>query len=107
MSPSDSPQTWLAALCLVAGIGIVRSDRCDVSLSRSVRLGTVIFWQSSKPLDLVPPLPDGTNDEEQPEQALPITAVQVSVTAFVHAMVVADGWIGQPVGIVRPPCPVL
>jgi hypothetical protein len=88
----------------IIGCGIVRSDRCDVWLSRSVGLGTVIFWQSSKPLDLV--LLFLTERMMRTARAGPSdNSRSGSVTAFACMLwSVADGWISQRVGIVRPPC---
>lgn len=93
MGISDAPQTWLAsALCLL-GVGIlelynptggaIKMGFGDVlSLLQAIGFGTSFF--------LTERMMHG-----QPDQALPITAVQVSTTAFLCMVwCFVDGWIG-------------
>jgi drug/metabolite transporter (DMT)-like permease len=101
MSPRDSPQTWLAATLCLVGVGVLelydptgvtsaaesfgQVGYCDfLAIFQAIGFGTSFFLTERMM-------------RKQPEQALPITAVQVSVTAFVCMLwSVADGWIGQP-----------
>eukprot|EP00565_Helicotheca_tamesis_P007585 CAMPEP_0185732822 /NCGR_PEP_ID=MMETSP1171-20130828/17613_1 /TAXON_ID=374046 /ORGANISM="Helicotheca tamensis, Strain CCMP826" /LENGTH=381 /DNA_ID=CAMNT_0028402405 /DNA_START=320 /DNA_END=1465 /DNA_ORIENTATION=+ len=98
MGLKDAPQTWLAAtLCLVgvavlelydpAGGGAAVFDQIGfgdvLALLQAVGFGTSFF--------LTERMMRG-----QPDQALPITAVQVSTTALIcFIWCISDGWIGQ------------
>jgi hypothetical protein len=95
MGLKDAPQIWLAATLCIAGVGVLElydptgagldTGWGDVlSILQAVGFGTSFF--------LTERMMRG-----QPEQALPITAVQVSVSALVcFFWCLADGWIGQP-----------
>jgi hypothetical protein len=95
MGLKDAPQIWLAATLCIAGVGVLElydptgagldTGWGDVlSILQAVGFGTSFF--------LTERMMRG-----QPEQALPITAVQVSVSALVcFVWCLADGWIGQP-----------
>jgi len=96
MGLKDAPQVWLAASLCISGVGILELydpsgngdlefGFCDiVALLQSVGFGTSFFITERMM-------------RRQPDQALPITAVQVSVTAFLSMIwCFADGWIGQP-----------
>jgi drug/metabolite transporter (DMT)-like permease len=101
MSPADSPQTWLAATLCLVGVGVLELYDPTGVTSAADAFGQVGFCDF---LALFQAIGFGTSFfltermmRIQPEQALPITAVQVSVTAFVCMLwSVADGWIGQP-----------
>ena len=95
MGLRDAPQTWLAATLCLLGVGILElydpsgTGVLDVgwgdvlALLQAVGFGTSFF--------LTERMMRG-----QPEQALPITAVQVSVTAFICMIwCFADGWMFQ------------
>ena len=92
----DAPQTWLAAILCILGVGILElydpsgAGVLDVgwgdalAILQAVGFGTSFF--------LTERMMRG-----QPDQALPITAVQVSVTAFICMLwCFADGWMFQP-----------
>mmetsp|Transcript_10676 Transcript_10676/g.14968 ORF Transcript_10676/g.14968 Transcript_10676/m.14968 type:complete len:424 (-) Transcript_10676:47-1318(-) len=96
MSLRDQPQTWLAATLCIIGVGILElydptgAGQLEVgwgdvlSLLQAVGFGTSFF--------LTERMMRG-----QPDQALPITAVQVSTTALICMFwCIGDGWIGQP-----------
>jgi len=96
MGIKDQPQKWLAALLCISGVGILElydptgSGAIDVgfgdvlALLQAVGFGTSFF--------LTERMMRG-----QPDQALPITAVQVSVSSLVCMVwCLGDGWIGQP-----------
>eukprot|EP00555_Chaetoceros_dichaeta_P015509 CAMPEP_0198274700 /NCGR_PEP_ID=MMETSP1447-20131203/61426_1 /TAXON_ID=420782 /ORGANISM="Chaetoceros dichaeta, Strain CCMP1751" /LENGTH=431 /DNA_ID=CAMNT_0043969027 /DNA_START=30 /DNA_END=1325 /DNA_ORIENTATION=+ len=96
MGVKEQPQKWLAAFLCISGVGILElydptgSGVLDVgfgdvlALLQAVGFGTSFF--------LTERMMRG-----QPDQALPITAVQVSVSALVCMIwCISDGWIGQP-----------
>jgi drug/metabolite transporter (DMT)-like permease len=101
MGMKDAPQTWLAAaLCLsgVAALELFDSNTNTFSLALLSKLGT------GDALSLVQAVGFGTSVflsekmmKKEPDQALPITAGLVSVTAF-FAMLwcFSDGWMTQP-----------
>ena len=101
MGMKDAPQTWLAAaLCLsgVAALELFDSNTNTFSLALLSKLGT------GDALSLVQAVGFGTSVflsekmmKKEPDQALPITAGLVSVTAF-FAMIwcFSDGWMTQP-----------
>lgn len=94
MSIRDAPQTWLAATLCLLGVGVLELyDPSGAGLEvgwgdilaifQAIGFGTSFF--------LTERMMRG-----QPEQALPITAVQVSVTAFICMVwCFADGWMFQ------------
>lgn len=98
MSLQKSPQTWLAATLCIVGVGILElynpsADATNIftqvgfgdvlAILQAVGFGTSFFITERMM-------------RGQPEQALPITAVQVSVTAFICMIwCLSDGWIGQ------------
>ena len=95
----QAPQVWLAAVLCLTGVGVLelwdpagaaageasRFSFGDIlALLQAVGFGTSFF--------LTERMMRG-----QPDQALPITAVQVSTTALIClAWSMADGWMGQP-----------
>lgn len=99
MSLSEQPQTWLAAALCILGVGILElydptgaTAASDVfsqigvgdglAILQAVGFGTS-FFLTERMMTRVP------------GQALPITAVQVSVTAFLCMIwSLADGWVG-------------
>lgn len=99
MSLSNAPQTWLAATLCILGVGILElydptgaTAASDVfsqigvgdglAILQAVGFGTS-FFLTERMMTRVP------------GQALPITAVQVSVTALLcMAWSVSDGWVG-------------
>jgi drug/metabolite transporter (DMT)-like permease len=97
MGVQQAPQTWLAAALCLVGVGILEfwdptgnAAALEVgwgdalSILQAVGFGTSFF--------LTERMMRG-----QPDQALPITAVQVSMTAFISMVwCLGDGWIGQP-----------
>jgi drug/metabolite transporter (DMT)-like permease len=96
MSLRDAPQTWLAALLCLGGVGVLELFQNSGDPMAQMGWGDV--------LALVQAVGFGSSFiltermmSEQPDQALPITAVQVSTTAAIAAVwAVTDGWIGQP-----------
>jgi drug/metabolite transporter (DMT)-like permease len=101
MGIRDSPQTWLAATLCLVGVGVLELYDPTGVMSAADSFGRVGFCDF---LALFQAIGFGTSFfltermmRTQPDQALPITAVQVSVTAFVCMLwSLADGWIGQP-----------
>jgi len=78
----DAPQTWLAAMLCLLGVGIL--ELYDPSGGGMLQIGFGDF------LAILQAIGFGTSFfltermmREQPDQALPITAVQVLVTAFI------------------------
>lgn len=102
MSLAKAPQTWLAALLCMAGVGVLELDpfsavqsaasaAASVSVSsgdllallQAVGFGTGVFW-TSRML------------RKEPDQALPVTATLVATTAAVAAIwSLCDGWLWQ------------
>jgi drug/metabolite transporter (DMT)-like permease len=95
MGWKDAPQTWLAALLCLAGVGflelwgaqpgaltVAKGDL--LALVQAVGFGTGCYLSARMV-------------QKEPDQVLPITAVLVATTAF-WAMLwsLSDGWIGQP-----------
>jgi len=96
MSITDRPQTWLAAFLCLSGVGILEFYDPNIggfSLDENVGWGDV--------LAIIQAIGFGTSFfltermmRDEPDQALPITAVQVSVTAFLSMLwCFNDGWI--------------
>jgi drug/metabolite transporter (DMT)-like permease len=101
MGIRDSPQTWLAATLCLVGVGVLelydptgatsaaesfgRVGYCDIlAVLQAIGFGTSFFLTERMM-------------RKQPDQALPITAVQVSMTALICMLwAISDGWIGQP-----------
>ena len=101
MGLKEAPQTWLAALLCMAGIGILElsssaaagssSMSLDMSwgdalaLLQAVGFGTGVFW-TSRML------------REDSSQALPVTATLIATTAALSMVwCVADGWMNSAV----------
>ena len=96
MSLREAPQIWLAAALCLTGVGILELFNGDavgglgqvgwgdvLAILQAVGFGTSFF--------LTERMMRG-----QPDQALPITAVQVSTTALIClALCISDGWIGE------------
>ena len=97
MGLKESPQTWLAAFLCIAGVGIL--ELYDPNGSGAM---LEVGWGDA--LAILQAIGFGTSFfltermmRGQPDQALPITAVQVSVTAFICMVwCFADGWMFQP-----------
>ena len=99
MGVKDAPQIWLAAILCLTGVGVLElldpAAAATGSFAHSVGLGDV--------LALLQAVGFGTSFfltermmRGQPEQALPITAVQVSMTALLSMIwCLGDGWIGS------------
>ena len=99
MSITNQPQTWLAATLCLLGVGILElydptgataiTDAFSqigtgdfLAILQAVGFGTSFFLTESMMTQV-------------PGQALPITAVQVSVTAFLCMLwSISDGWVG-------------
>jgi drug/metabolite transporter (DMT)-like permease len=96
MSLNDAPQTWLAAILCLMGVAIL--ELYDPSGGGMLEVG----WGDL--LSFLQAVGFGTSFfltermmRGQPDQALPITAVQVSVSAFICMLwCFADGWMFQP-----------
>jgi drug/metabolite transporter (DMT)-like permease len=96
MGLRDSPQTWLATTLCILGVGIL--ELYDPTGAGMLEVG----WGDL--LAILQAIGFGTSFfltermmRGQPDQALPITAVQVSVTAFICMLwCFADGWMFQP-----------
>mmetsp|Transcript_23093 Transcript_23093/g.56953 ORF Transcript_23093/g.56953 Transcript_23093/m.56953 type:complete len:428 (-) Transcript_23093:67-1350(-) len=95
MGISEAPQTWLAATLCILGVGVL--ELYDPSGAGMLEVG----WGDA--LAILQAIGFGTSFfltermmRGQPDQALPITAVQVSVTAFICMLwCFADGWMFQ------------
>lgn len=96
---TDAPQVWLAAILCLSGVGILELyDPTGMSTNPFSQVGFGDF------LAFLQAVGFGTSFfitermmRGQPDQALPITAVQVSMTALLcFIWCVTDGWIGQP-----------
>ena len=97
MGWKEAPQTWLAAILCLLGVGILElGGQSDIallpssitgdvlSLLQAVGFGTGVFL-SAKMIN------------EEPSQILPVTSVLIATTAFLSMLwCLADGWIGQP-----------
>ncbi len=93
MGLKESPQTWLAAILCMAGVGSLEltADTLHsasfsittgdiLALSQAVGFGTGVFWTSRMLAN-------------EPDQALPVTATLVATTSFVSMLwSLADGW---------------
>lgn len=100
LSIREAPQTWLAAILCLVGVGILElydpSGQTEMSAVFS-QIGIGDF------LAILQAVGFGTSFfitermmTEVPGQALPITAVQVSVSAFLSMVwCIMDGWIGR------------
>eukprot|EP00594_Rhizosolenia_setigera_P019357 CAMPEP_0178958406 /NCGR_PEP_ID=MMETSP0789-20121207/11601_1 /TAXON_ID=3005 /ORGANISM="Rhizosolenia setigera, Strain CCMP 1694" /LENGTH=461 /DNA_ID=CAMNT_0020641061 /DNA_START=70 /DNA_END=1455 /DNA_ORIENTATION=- len=96
MSLKSAPQTWLAAILCLVGVGILELYDPNGGQSLQDLIGIGDF------LAILQAIGFGTSFfitermmRGQPDQALPITAVQVSVSAFISFLwVLADGWLG-------------
>lgn len=97
MGLKEAPQTWLAALLCMAGIGILELSSSSssialdmswgdaVALLQAVGFGTGVFW-TSRML------------REDSSQALPVTATLIATTAALSVVwCVADGWMNAAV----------
>jgi len=93
MGIRDRPQTWLAAILCLLGVGILElynpsgegllevGSGDALAILQAIGFGTSFFLTERMMRD-------------KPDQALPITAVQVSVTAFVCMIwCLLDGWV--------------
>jgi len=87
---TEAPQTWLAAVLCVSGVGILESGigGGDMSMGdvlavvQAIGFGSGVFWTSRM------------LRKEGPEQALPITATLLATTALISMVwCYADGWI--------------
>ena len=99
MGLRESPQTWLAALLCLAGVGVLELyDPSDapglidltintgdiLALLQAIGFGTGVFWTSKMV-------------NKDPDQALPVTATLIATTAFLSMLwCFADGWMSQP-----------
>jgi len=99
MGLRESPQTWLAALLCLAGVGVLELyDPSDspglvdfsinagdiLALLQAIGFGTGVFWTSKMV-------------NKDPDQALPVTATLIATTAFLSMVwCFADGWMSQP-----------
>jgi drug/metabolite transporter (DMT)-like permease len=96
MGLRDSPQTWLAAALCLLGVGIL--ELYDPTGTAMLEVG----WGDV--LALLQAVGFGTSFfltermmRGQPDQALPITAIQVSVSALICGVwCFADGWMFDP-----------
>jgi drug/metabolite transporter (DMT)-like permease len=99
MSLRNAPQTWLAAILCLVGVGILELYD-PTGKTAMVDIFSQIGWGDF--LAVLQAVGFGTSFfitermmTEVPGQALPITAVQVSVTAFLSMVwCLTDGWIG-------------
>mmetsp|Transcript_11426 Transcript_11426/g.18980 ORF Transcript_11426/g.18980 Transcript_11426/m.18980 type:complete len:430 (-) Transcript_11426:235-1524(-) len=96
MGFKDAPQTWLAAILCLSGVGVLELFQNDGDPLAQMGWGDI--------LALLQAVGFGSSFiiterlmSKQPDQALPLTAVQVSTTAAISAVwALGDGWIGQP-----------
>ena len=93
MGLKESPQTWLAAILCMAGVGALEltGDAAHaaslsvtsgdlLALSQAVGFGTGVFWTSRMLA-------------KEPDQALPVTATLLATTSFVTMIwSLMDGW---------------
>lgn len=103
MGWNDAPQTWLAAMMCLLGVGILELWNPG---SSGYGLGSVVSFNSigGDLLALLQAVGFGTGCflsakmvREQPDQVLPVTAILIATTAF-WALIwsIAAGWIGTP-----------
>merc|ERR1712060_90945 len=98
MSIKEQPQTWLAATLCLVGVGIL--ELYNPSEGGATTFGKIGFGDG---LAILQALGFGTSFflterlmTQEPGQALPITAVQVSVTACLSMIwCIIDGWVGS------------
>lgn len=96
MGIKDAPQTWLAAILCLTGVGCLELWGASGSALTSVTKGDL--------LAIVQAIGFGTGcflsarmAQKEPDQVLPITSVLIATTAFWSALwCLMDGWIGQP-----------
>jgi drug/metabolite transporter (DMT)-like permease len=96
MGLRDAPQTWAAAALCMLGVGVL--EFYQPGLEEGVQVG----WGDA--LALLQAVGFGTSFfltrqmvQDRPDQTLPVTAVQVSVTSlFCAAWCLGDGWMGLP-----------
>jgi drug/metabolite transporter (DMT)-like permease len=91
MGIGDAPQTWLAAVLCLAGVGVLELAGISVAaggpgwgdalaLLQAAGFGTGVFWTSRMLA-------------KEPDQALPVTATLIATTAFLSMLwSFADGW---------------
>lgn len=96
MGLKDAPQTWLAAILCLTGVGVLELFQNDGDPLAQMGWGDVLSIMQAVGFGSSFILTERMMSK-QPDQALPITAVQVSTTAAISAVwAIADGWIGQP-----------
>ncbi|CAB9521739.1 EamA-like transporter family [Seminavis robusta] len=96
MGWKDAPQTWLAAMLCMAGVGCLELWGATDGMTAGVGKGDL--------LALVQAIGFGTGCfmsarmvQKEPDQVLPITSVLVATTAFWSMLwCFMDGWVGQP-----------
>jgi len=99
MGLRDAPQIWLAATLCLLGVGVL--ELYDPSGTSGAAFDQIRFGDV---LAILQAVGFGTSFfitermmRGQPDQALPITAVQVSVTSLICLIwCISDGWIGTP-----------
>jgi drug/metabolite transporter (DMT)-like permease len=99
MSLREAPQTWLAAILCMAGVGVLELlDPAGGGLSPSFGTGDLLALVQAVGFGTQVYLCEGLI-RKQPDQALPVTATLVCTTAFLAAVwSLADGWLTQPGG---------
>ena len=101
----EAPQTWLAAVLCLSGVGILELAGGDgTTTTTTSSIGPTISMGTGDVLALVQAIGFGTAVflsekmmHSQPNQALPITATLIATTSFFSMLwCFADGWMQQP-----------
>ena len=103
MGYKDAPQTWLAAILCLVGVGILELYDPNIGGFVTSAGENGSLFGTGDILSLLQAVGFGTSFfltermmRKQPDQALPITAVQVSTTAFICMVwCFMDGWISS------------
>lgn len=100
MGLKDAPQTWLAALLCIMGVGALELYQPGVGINMDMMSSVT----SGDFFSIVQAIGFGTGCflsarmvQKEPDQVLPITSVLIATTAFWSMLwCFSDGWMGQP-----------
>jgi len=102
MGLSDRPQTWLAGILCVLGVGIL--ELCGGAATAEGSGGLCIGMGMGDALALLQAICFSTGIfiaekmvSKHPDQALPVTSIMVATTALISMVwALTDGWMGTP-----------